>query len=76
MQPRILKLLLDIESVITEIEFIKQKSENNFKIFQKDIPILLNEIRLLRKYFMKKNFSCLHFQKLNIYKKQIVCQKI
>lgn len=37
MQPRILKLLLDIESVISEIEFIKQKTENNFKIFRKDI---------------------------------------
>jgi uncharacterized protein with HEPN domain len=37
MQPRILKFLLDIESVINEIELIKLKSDNNFNVFQKDI---------------------------------------
>lgn len=37
MQPRVLKYLLDIESVIQEIESIKLKSENNFFLFKKDI---------------------------------------
>ncbi|WP_057938099.1 HepT-like ribonuclease domain-containing protein [Algoriphagus resistens] len=37
MQPKLLKYILDIESVIEEIEFIKQKTQNNFNNFSKDI---------------------------------------
>lgn len=37
MQPKVLKYILDILSVIQEIEDIKAKSENNFKTFQSDI---------------------------------------
>lgn len=37
MQPKLLKYILDIESVIKEIETIKSKTENNFFHFQKDI---------------------------------------
>ena len=37
MQHKILKYLLDIESVILEIEAIKIKSENNFTNFKSDI---------------------------------------
>jgi uncharacterized protein with HEPN domain len=37
MQHKILKYLLDIESVINEIESIKIKSENNFEFFKSDI---------------------------------------
>ncbi len=37
MQHKILKYLLDIESVILEIEAIKIKSENNFANFMSDI---------------------------------------
>jgi uncharacterized protein with HEPN domain len=37
MQPRILKYILDIQSVIQEIESIKFKSSNNFLVFQSDI---------------------------------------
>jgi uncharacterized protein with HEPN domain len=37
MQHKILKYLLDIESVIIEIEHIKTKSENNFTNFKSDI---------------------------------------
>ena len=37
MQHRILKYLLDIESIILEIEEIKVKSENNFAFFNSDI---------------------------------------
>lgn len=37
MQLKILKYLLDIESVILEIEAVKIKTENNFKSFQSDI---------------------------------------
>lgn len=37
MQPKILKYLLDIESVILEIESIKAITENNFIVFKKDI---------------------------------------
>lgn len=37
MQHKILKYLLDIESVINEIESIKIKSENNFEVFKSDI---------------------------------------
>ncbi len=37
MQPKILKYLLDIESVILEIESIKAITENNFNVFKKDI---------------------------------------
>lgn len=37
MQHKILKYILDIESVILEIEAIKIKSENNFANFKSDI---------------------------------------
>lgn len=37
MQPKILKFLLDIQSVIQEIETVKSKTNNNFKDFQADI---------------------------------------
>jgi uncharacterized protein with HEPN domain len=37
MQPKLLKFILDIESVIQEIELVKSKTNNNFKIFQSDI---------------------------------------
>lgn len=37
MQLKLLKYILDIESVIEEIETIKQKSQNNFNIFYDDI---------------------------------------
>jgi uncharacterized protein with HEPN domain len=37
MQHKILKYILDIESVILEIETIKIKSENNFTLFKSDI---------------------------------------
>lgn len=37
MQPKVLKYLLDIQSVINEIESIKSKTENNFHLFQSDI---------------------------------------
>ena len=37
MQPKILKYILDIQSVIQEIEYIKSKTENNFKNFKSDI---------------------------------------
>jgi len=37
MQPKILKYILDIQSVIQEIENIKSKTENNFKNFKSDI---------------------------------------
>lgn len=37
MQPKVLKYILDIESVIQEIEAIKVKTNNNFKSFQSDI---------------------------------------
>ncbi len=37
MQLKILKYLLDIESVILEIESIKFKTENNFHVFKTDI---------------------------------------
>jgi uncharacterized protein with HEPN domain len=37
MQPKVLKYILDIESVIQEIEAIKAKTNNNFKSFQSDI---------------------------------------
>ena len=37
MQPKLLKYILDIESVIGEIESIKQKTQNDFKIFSNDI---------------------------------------
>src|SRR5688572_7781038 len=37
MQPKILKYILDIQSVIQEIETIKTKANNNFKSFQSDI---------------------------------------
>lgn len=37
MQPKILKFLLDIKSVIQEIETVKTKTNNNFNSFQSDI---------------------------------------
>ena len=37
MQPKLLKYILDIESVIEEIETIKQKSKGDFIIFSGDI---------------------------------------
>lgn len=37
MQLKVLKYLLDIESVIQEIETIKSKTENNFNNFKADI---------------------------------------
>lgn len=37
MQPKILKFLLDIQSVIEEIETVKTKSNNNFNSFRSDI---------------------------------------
>jgi uncharacterized protein with HEPN domain len=37
MQPKLLKYLLDIESIIVEIESIKSKTKNNFSIFRNDI---------------------------------------
>lgn len=37
MQHKILKYILDIQSVIQEIERIKSKAENNFKNFKSDI---------------------------------------
>lgn len=37
MQPKILKYILDIESVILEINNVKQRTSNDFNLFQKDI---------------------------------------
>ncbi len=37
MQPKVLKYLLDIESVISEIEIIKQRLGNDFNFFTKDV---------------------------------------
>lgn len=37
MQPKILKFLLDIQSVIQEIELVKTKTNNNFNAFQSDV---------------------------------------
>jgi len=37
MQPRLLKYILDIESVIQEIESIKRKTQNDFKKFSEDV---------------------------------------
>lgn len=37
MQPKILKFILDIQSVIQEIETVKTKTNNNFNSFQSDI---------------------------------------
>lgn len=37
MQPKILKYILDIQSVIQEIETIKTKANNNFMSFKSDI---------------------------------------
>lgn len=37
MQPKLLKYILDIESVVEEIESIKRKTLNNFNIFSSDI---------------------------------------
>jgi uncharacterized protein with HEPN domain len=35
MQPRVLKYLLDIETVIEEIESFKELAENNFEVYRK-----------------------------------------
>lgn len=40
MQPKLLKYILDIESVIEEIESIKQKTKNDFNNFSGDIILL------------------------------------
>ena len=37
MQPKILKYLLDIESIISEIETVKERIGNDFYEFKKDI---------------------------------------
>ena len=37
MQPELLKYILDIESVIEEIESIKQETQNNFNNFSENI---------------------------------------
>lgn len=37
MQPKVLKYILDIESVIEEIELIKQNTQNNFNNFSTNI---------------------------------------
>lgn len=37
MQPRLLKYILDIESIIEEIESIKRRTKNEFNIFFEDI---------------------------------------
>jgi len=37
MQPKALKYILDIESIIEEIETIKTKCNNNFNLFRSDI---------------------------------------
>jgi uncharacterized protein with HEPN domain len=37
MQPKILKYILDIESVVQEIETIKTKANHNFNSFKSDI---------------------------------------
>lgn len=37
MQPKVLKYILDIQSVITEIESVKIKSGNNFQNFETEI---------------------------------------
>lgn len=37
MQPKVLKYILDIQSVITEIESVKIKSGNNFQNFESEI---------------------------------------
>ena len=37
MQPNLLKYILDIQSVIQEIDTVKQRSENDFNKFKSDI---------------------------------------
>lgn len=37
MQPKVLKFLLDIESIIQEIELVKASVENDFLKYQRDI---------------------------------------
>lgn len=37
MQPKVLKYILDIQSIIQEIEMIKTKTNNNFNSFKSDI---------------------------------------
>lgn len=40
MNPRVLKYILDIESVISEIEQIILRVENNFELFKKDFLVI------------------------------------
>lgn len=37
MQPKLLKYILDIESIIEEIETVKSKTDNNYYNFSRDI---------------------------------------
>ena len=37
MQPKLLKYILDIESVIDEIEMIKKKTQNDFSLFVNNV---------------------------------------
>jgi uncharacterized protein with HEPN domain len=37
MQPKVLKYILDIQSVILEIEAVKTRTGNNFMVFRSDI---------------------------------------
>ncbi|MCR9172059.1 MAG: DUF86 domain-containing protein [bacterium] len=37
MQPKVLKYILDIESIIAEIELVKSKTQNDFQNFKNDI---------------------------------------
>jgi len=39
MNPKALKYILDIESIISELELIKSRVNNNFNLFQKDFII-------------------------------------
>lgn len=39
MNPKALKYILDIESIISELDLIKKKVKNNFTLFQKDFII-------------------------------------
>ena len=39
MNPKALKYILDIESIISELELIKSRVENNFNLFEKDFII-------------------------------------
>ncbi|MEQ9425798.1 MAG: hypothetical protein RJQ09_15340 [Cyclobacteriaceae bacterium] len=39
MNPKSLKFILDIEAIIEEIETIKERVQNNFRLYQKDFLI-------------------------------------